>query len=904
MNNIQKAFKAKAQRGLRMADGGMLTPEQYQDNSVGGLKTRLENVQQSNAASMTTMGGAAAVLDDGTSALNAERSARWRQDDLLARAGGAGSKKQGAFKTALANPVTPGVSPMPQQGQGLRQNPPAPFMSETDAINAERSSRWRQDDLLGQAGGAGSKKQGVYQTALAHPLAMAEGGIVRGPGGPTDDEVPMNVAGRDVELSNTEAVLPAKTVQALGGPKAVEHLIHMTNGKPPVKGGLRAGGEYATGAVGDTLDPRELRPEFRSQAATPVIEPAANPGLEAARNTRAAGAMGAMPEGPAYNPVQPEVAQAKPAARPSPEFTSAKAAQEARLSAQKAAEAAQGAARTSFAENLGRSAGRAYTEAGGLSGVAGKAVGAVAKHIIPAAAAYDATLGNDAIHVDDRPDDGIGQRVINGAKDIGLKAGDWGTRGADMLMDLPLWALNKAGATSDGKPLEYGLVNKSYRKGMREAGIDGAVIPTTSMEREMDPHSAARAASKSIMENGQSAGNIALPAIDKAKAQSDTAKAIASGRVGATADQGQAEEAKQAGLRAAGNIPGQNRQYAAVTQGDLAASEAMGDEADRLTGVSRSSDMGLRGMTQRFNAYTNNDAARAARNAQLQLRGDGARFEKDGNGKLWITNSGDFDGSTKMPYTDVNGNPTAIHTGSQQHRQGLRDAANQKSQLATMQQNRLERNAGDDITDEGLRTRSRQALDTQGRQAAELAKAQIARAPTALDLDKHQLAKDQFALDQQKAGNAQENAMRNFKASQSAQVTKLIDSALDTQAPTTGLKDDELKKAQAKRADLETALYAAHKRMPGDDAEYAASMPGMMRQAKLSVAMRDAIQNRGLWNKITNLGRDPWQTLNAAAPKLEGDSLVFPNNFSIPLKEVIGKDADLLAAYKERLKSQ
>lgn len=811
MNNIQKAFKAKAQRGLRMADGGMLTPEQYQDNSVGGLKTRLENVQQSNAASMTTMGGAAAVLDDGTSALNAERSARWRQDDLLGRAGGAGSKKQGAFQTALANPVTPGVSPMPQQGQGLRQNPPAPLLSETDAINAERSARWRQDDLLGQAGSAGSKKQGVYQTALAHPLAMAEGGIVRGPGGPTDDEVPMNVAGRDVELSNTEAVLPAKTVQALGGPKAVEHLIHMTNGKPPVKGGLRAGGEYATGVAGDQFDPRELRPEFRSQAATPVIEPATNAGLEAARNTRAAGAMQAMPEaGAPY--VHPQAAEAV---------------------APKAGWAARG-----------------MRALGMLSPVADVAGGVMAaKGLADFTDSFPSLRGQHTAEATDM--------------------------------------------TLAGTPQQAAVENKAV-----------AAVDANWEKKHGRPVASNREISDEILKNGQSAGTIKLPAIDKAKAQSDTAEAIATGRVGVTVDQERAEETKQAGLRAAGNIPGQNRQYAAVTQGDLAASEAMGDEADRLTGVSRSSDMGLRGMTQRFNAYTNNDAARAARNAQLQLRGDGARFEKDGNGKLWITNSGDFDGSTKMPYTDANGNPTAIHTGSQQHRQGLRDAANQKSQLATMQQNRLERNAGDDITDEGLRTRSRQALDTQGRQAAELAKAQIARAPTALDLDKHQLAKDQFALDQQKAGNTQENAMRNFKASQSAQVTKLIDSALDTQAPTTGLKDDELKKAQSKRADLETALYAAHKRMPGDDAEYAASMPGMMRQAKLSVAMRDAIQNRGLWNKITNLGRDPWQTLNAAAPKLEGDSLVFPNNFSIPLKEVIGKDADLLAAYKERLKSQ
>ena len=855
MNNIQKAFKNKAKLSLRMAAGGLIQPNPQEVGSVG-------------------------LMADPADAENAEKTARWRQDDLL---------KQASYSL---NP-----QPLQQAAAAVTPLQLGHLNSPSEAINTERGQRWREDDLL-------DKTQ--YFSTAPQPgrrgLRMAEGGIVRGPGGPTDDDVPMRVSGRDVELSNTEAVLPAKTVQALGGPKAVEELIEDTNGKPPVKGGLRDGGDYATGVVGDQLDPRELRPEFRSQAATPVIEPAANPGLEAARNTRAAGAMGAMPEGPAYNPVQPEVIQPKPAASPSPQFAAARAEQEARLSAQKAVEMAHGQPKPPASEGYGRAAGKAFVEAGGAKGLAGKALGAVGKYLVPAAAAYDATLGNDAIHVEDRPDDGIGQRVLNGAKDIGLKAGDWGTRGADMLMDLPLWALNKAGATSDGKPLEYGVVNKTYRKGMREAGIDGAVIPTTSMEREMDPHAGDRAASAGILKNGQSTGTIALPAIDKA--QSGTAKAIATGRVGAAADQGRADEAQQAGLRAAGNMPGQNRQLAAVTKGDTAASEAMGDVADRLTGVSRGSNMGLRGMAQRFDAYTNNDSARAARNAQLQLRGDGARFEKDGNGKLVITNSGDFDGSTKMPYTDANGKPTAVHTGSQQHRQGLRDAANQKAQLATMQQNRLERNAGEDITDEGLRNYSRHALETQGRQAAELTKAQIARAPTALDLDKHQLARDQFALETQKAGNAQENAARNFKASQSAQVSKLIDSALDTQAPTTGLKDDELKKAQSKRADLETALYAAHKRMPGDDAEYAKSMPGMMRQAKLSVAMRDAIQNRGLWNKITNLGRDPWQTLNAAAPKREGDMFVFDNGFSIPVKEVIGKDADLLAAYEERVNSQ
>lgn len=79
----------------------------------------------------------------------------------------------------------------------------------------------------------------------------ARGGIVRGKGTPTSDDVPMTVNGKGVNLSDTEAVLPHATVMALGGPEAVEQLIEETNGKPPVKGGLREGGSYYRGAVDD-----------------------------------------------------------------------------------------------------------------------------------------------------------------------------------------------------------------------------------------------------------------------------------------------------------------------------------------------------------------------------------------------------------------------------------------------------------------------------------------------------------------------------------------------------------------------------------------------------------------------------------------------------------------------------
>lgn len=81
----------------------------------------------------------------------------------------------------------------------------------------------------------------------------AKGGIVKGKGTPTSDDVPMTVNGKNVNLSNLEAVLPHATVMALGGPEAVERLIAATNGKPPVKGGLREGGEYGDGTVDELL---------------------------------------------------------------------------------------------------------------------------------------------------------------------------------------------------------------------------------------------------------------------------------------------------------------------------------------------------------------------------------------------------------------------------------------------------------------------------------------------------------------------------------------------------------------------------------------------------------------------------------------------------------------------------
>ena len=102
--------------------------------------------------------------------------------------------------------------------------------------------------------------------------SFAAGGIVRGKGGPTDDAVPMSVGGTNVNLSPREAVLPVKTVMALGGPEAVEDLIERTNGKPPVRSGLRAGGNYATGAGGI-----EIPDDYMRGRQPPPVQPTVPP---------------------------------------------------------------------------------------------------------------------------------------------------------------------------------------------------------------------------------------------------------------------------------------------------------------------------------------------------------------------------------------------------------------------------------------------------------------------------------------------------------------------------------------------------------------------------------------------------------------------------------------------------
>lgn len=114
----------------------------------------------------------------------------------------------------------------------------------------------------------------------------ANGGIVRGKGTPTSDDVPVTVHGKPYNFSDTEAVLPSKTRQALGemlGAKAgdvadankrVEAFIEQTNGKPPVS--VEAGSNLAAGGLLDE-EARRLNYQDVTGIAAPAPTPAPTP---------------------------------------------------------------------------------------------------------------------------------------------------------------------------------------------------------------------------------------------------------------------------------------------------------------------------------------------------------------------------------------------------------------------------------------------------------------------------------------------------------------------------------------------------------------------------------------------------------------------------------------------------
>jgi hypothetical protein len=82
--------------------------------------------------------------------------------------------------------------------------------------------------------------------------AFAAGGMVRfsGKGGPRDDQIPVKVAGQEINVSNGEnaVILPAKTAANPAALQAINGIIQATNDGRRPKSGIEDGGKYHAGA--------------------------------------------------------------------------------------------------------------------------------------------------------------------------------------------------------------------------------------------------------------------------------------------------------------------------------------------------------------------------------------------------------------------------------------------------------------------------------------------------------------------------------------------------------------------------------------------------------------------------------------------------------------------------------
>lgn len=100
------------------------------------------------------------------------------------------------------------------------------------------------------------------------------------------------------------------------------------------------------------------------------------------------------------------------------------------------------------------------------------------------------------------------------------------------------------------------------------------------------------------------------------------------------------------------------------------------------------------GTGQNFSMAAKNPDVQNNYNESQRMQGSGVRASTDSKGGLLLTNSGSYDGSTKMPYVDAKGNPTSDYKQTAQYAQGITDAGNVKRMADSMERERLVQEAG------------------------------------------------------------------------------------------------------------------------------------------------------------------------------------------------------------------
>lgn len=276
-----------------------------------------------------------------------------------------------------------------------------------------------------------------------------------------------------------------------------------------------------------------------------------------------------------------------------------------------------------------------------------------------------------------------------------------------------------------------------------------------------------------------------------------------------------------------------------------------------------------------------------------------------GSGGGVITGAADKNGLRRAMVVLPNGSPTQVNPNAPRDIYGndMTRTNDMKRQLAEIQRQNTDSDLASGLPfyqQRGLRALAADKM------RAETDAARSKGGASALDVAKFNLDMAKFDHDRKRTDNMQGNADRKDDVDRKSANVKRVTEMFDRFAPVSGLKGDDLKNAVSRRNEFEQAFYAANGgQMPTDPAKFDEQLPGMMRQARLTVAMNDAVRNRGLWDKVKNLmdsNRDPRTGTAALAvdPRDDGKTVYY---YGVPLsaEDIFGDDADLLQAYQERI---
>ncbi len=358
MNNIQKAFKSKAKRGLCMAAGGVVGEEDpYKGMSATTAAQFTNNPDVLNNANTVKWAAeeeqrqrshpGQAFLDpvakqDPTAAL-AQRIGNTVGDSLAKRFGPSTSP-------AVSDPASPMETTF-QQDIDARQARMNGLRSRlggfadggvigndglTDAQRAKKNAALGNLGMSTAAAPAPALAPNVVQPAPAPtPSAaspslggaingirerqrmlgnLAAGGVVgaktfefEGKGTGTSDDIPVKVAGNQINVSDGEkaVVLPVKTAQNPQALDMIEDVIQQSNdGRPPTRG-LRDGGNYNLGGFVDDYGNLQQPNKFQKAVPNEILRQQVNnaaPGAQLLPNQTTAMAEQAAANRPAPAP--------------------------------------------------------------------------------------------------------------------------------------------------------------------------------------------------------------------------------------------------------------------------------------------------------------------------------------------------------------------------------------------------------------------------------------------------------------------------------------------------------------------------------------------------------------------------------------------------------------------------